>query len=339
MPKVLLICLIAFLFLGISSLSIYSWYHPRLLSPGFQRDLRQRNLTKFQFNELSGRQFQGSPINLEKVLQDAPDYTSFLFSFKNDDGNRITGQFNAPKNPLSQKPLVLLVRGYVDKEIYTTGTGTKNAAAFFAQKGYYTISPDFLGFGGSDPDTDDILTNRFEKPATILSLLSSLKYPIGDLTLKDSPIGIWAHSNGGQITLSVLEITQKSIPATLWAPVSIGFPDSVTHFLSDYGSQAKYIEDDLSEFENRYVPDDYSIAAYFDRIHAPIQLHQGGRDDAVPQKWSDSLAQTLLNLGLDLDYYVYPRSDHNMRPDWNTAIARDLVFFAKHLNRPLSSTE
>jgi len=346
MPKVLFsVLLILLIVASIGAYSAYSWYHPNLIKPFINQSVRQRNLTKYTFKNLSQNKFVGSQIKFENLIKDFPEYSSYQFSFTNDEGKKVTGLANIPKNPRPQNPVVLTIRGFVDKEIYTTGMGTKNAAGYFARNGFYTFGPDFLGYGDSDLDSPDILEARFEKPATVLSLMASLENHVVlnpdnklPLAIKDSPRFIWAHSNGGQISLSVLEITQKKIPTTLWAPVSVGFPYSVNYFLGDYPDNGSYIVRDLKDFETRYKYDDYSIDKYFEQIAAPIQLHQGSRDNAVPQKWSDNLAETLLGLNLDLDYFVYPKSDHDMRPDWDTAIKRDLVFFEKHLSRSLSSS-
>ena len=35
----------------------------------------------------------------------------------------------------------------------------------------------------------------------------------------------------------------------------------------------------------------------------------------------------LENLEKDVKYYVYPNADHNLRPNWDTVVSRDLEFF------------
>lgn len=301
---------------------LLNWFYFPLLSPKSNLKIKQRNLSKYTFENIASHTFSGSLIKLERLLNSYPEYNSYLFSFINDDGKRVTGQANIPSRSLNPKPVIIvLIRGYVDKEIYTTGTGTKNVAAVFAKNGYITFAPDFVGYGESDPESPDILESRFEKPATVLSLLAALKN-----YRPDFKIGIWAHSNGGQIALSVLEISRLPIPTTLWAPVSLGFPDSILNYINDLPDKGEYIKNDLADFKTRFKPEEFSIASYFDRINAPIQLHQGGKDDAVPKDWSDNLANNL-----SLKYYYYPLSDHNLHPDWNIAISRDLAFFKHYL--------
>ena len=80
-----------------------------------------------------------------------------------------------------------------------------------------------------------------------------------------------------------------------------------------------------------YDSDKFSIDEYFDHIRAPIQLHQGTADDAVPVEWSNLLSKRLLDLNIDLDYFTYSGSDHNLSPAWDTVVSRDIEFFKKNL--------
>lgn len=75
----------------------------------------------------------------------------------------------------------------------------------------------------------------------------------------------------------------------------------------------------------------YSVQNYLDRIKAPLELHQGTADDAVPVVWSDSLYKKLKEDKVDIKYFTYPGSDHNLMPAWNTVVARNIAFFNNHL--------
>ncbi len=311
-------------------------FHPSVSSPKSGDRIRQRNLSKYKFEVLAQKKFAGSKIENSKLLSENKKYSSHVFRFTNDEGKKISGLLDLPKGKSHLPwPVVVLIRGYVDREIYSTGVGTKNAAAFFANHGFVAISPDFLGYGDSDAEPSDILESRFEKPFTALSLLASIQnFPQIDtgansIILDPSRIYIWSHSNGGQIALSVLEITGENIPTSLWAPVSIGFPESILNFIDELPDKGEYIKNDLKDFASRYDFSPYSIANFWDKIHASIQLHQGGADTSVPKDWSDKLANKL-GLKYNASYFYYPKSDHNMRPDWQTAIERDLKFFQNH---------
>ena len=286
-------------------------------------------LLKYTFTNLKQTPPQASQLSLDSLLSQTPTYHTWIFSYTTE-GKKMTGQLNVPvlATPSAGFPTIVLLRGYVDPAVYTTGMGTKNAAAVFAQNGYATLAPDFLGFGGSDPPAINTLAARLEKPKHVLDLLVSLS----TLSFLDSDhLGIWAHSNGGQIALSVLEISGKTIPTTLWAPVSKSFPYSVLYYTDESADQGKDLRQVLADFEANYDVYDFSIDRYFEWLKAPVQIHQGTNDDAVPVEWSQALAKSLEKTNQNITLYIYPGADHNLQPAWNAVIARDLSFFHNHL--------
>lgn len=325
---------LAFL-LAFASVAFYfkdSWWPLKneIVSPASNRvHVKDTSLEKYDFENLKKQEFKGSKIVLEKVLKKEENYTSYLFSFRAW-GKKVTGQANIPAKA-GQMPVIVMVRGYHDTEGYFTGAGTWKAAGVLADNGYITLAPDFLGFGGSDQPSSDILEARFEKPVTILELLASVK------TLSQAnpeKLGLWAHSNGGQISLSVLEISGKPYPVTFWAPVTIGFPRSITEYMGDestYEEPQKLIKRRLEAFLTDYDPKKYSIDNYFTDIQSKMQLHQGLADDSVPVSWSDSFVEKMKSLGKEITYYKYPRTDHNLKQEWDLVVQRDLGFFAKNL--------
>ncbi|OGV96823.1 hypothetical protein A2W24_03225 [Microgenomates group bacterium RBG_16_45_19] len=277
---------------------------------------------------------QASQIVLEAVLYQDPSFTAYRFAYQTE-AKKMTGQLNLPTaaTPAAGFPVVLMLRGYVDPAIYQTGIGTQTGAAFFAKNGLATIAPDFLGYGGSDDPDSNVIGERLQKPRHLLDLIASLaSLPVLDPT----QMVIWAHSNGGQIALSLLEITQKPIPTTLWAPISKPFPYSILYYTDEADDQGKALRAALAEFEQAYDVYDFSIDRYYDQIQAPLLIHQGTADDAVPLAWSQALADTLKSLDLDVTLYPYPGNDHNLRPSWETVIARDLDFFNHPLHRVLT---
>lgn len=245
------------------------------------------------------------------------------------EGKRISGEINRPSGS-EPVGIVVMARGYVDKEIYTTGIGTHNAAVYFAKNGYVTYAPDFSGYGESDPEDSNAMGARLVKPVEILDLIASIG--------RDKPIYLWGHSNGGQIMLSVAEIMGRRAlepesrgsgvkGVTLWAPVSKPFPYSILYYSDDASDSGKWLRGQIAEFEKDYDVFDYSIDKYLDWIKIPMQIHQGSSDEAVPKIWSDELAQSLRDKDKSLIYYVYPGADHNMKPNWDRVVVRDVEWF------------
>jgi len=314
-------------------------------------------LEKFTFDNLSKRDYSGSaieirePLNADTAQEDG--YNSSVFFFNSDD-KKVSGQINIPIPPTSNSepeatdsaqmaetpapvwtmpangkfPVIVMIRGFVDRDMYQTGIGTNRAAGVLAQNGYITLSPDFLGYGQSDMPENDVWWERFNNPVQVLNLLASIK----NLPQADSDkIGIWAHSNGGQIALSALEISQKDYPTTLWAPVTKPFPFAILFFTDEFEDEGKALRSEVARLEKDYDVRKYSITDYLDRIIAPLQIHQGTADEAVPFKWSNEFVAKLKNLKKDYKYYTYPNADHNMAGSWNKVVERDLAFFEKYL--------
>jgi dipeptidyl aminopeptidase/acylaminoacyl peptidase len=286
-------------------------------------------LDRFSFESLRSREYENSLIVLERVLKQGGRYTSYLFSYQSD-RRKVTGMANIPlpQEGRDQMPVVVMLRGFVEDEIYSTGLGTRNAANVFAENGFVTLAPDFLGYGESDAPEDDVWWERLNKPVQVMNLLASLD----SLPQVDTErVALWGHSNGGQIALSVLEISGKNYPTSLWAPVSKPFPYSVLYYTDEFDDGGLRLRYALAEFERLYEVGNYSIVKYFDLINASILLHQGTEDDEVPLKWSNELVASLKELGKEVEYFVYPGAGHNMEGNWETVVGRDVGFFRQRM--------
>ncbi len=300
-----------------------------------------RPLEKYSFENLISKSVSAGTIMLDRTLKDEEKYKSELFFLEFDptleqkQTKRVSGVINTPKAD-GKYPLVVMLRGYVDQTIYSSGVGTQKAGEFFVQNGFISIAPDFLGYAESDREADNIFESRFQTYTTALTLLQSLDQISN---WDEQNIFIWGHSNGGQMALTILEITGQEIPTTLWAPVSKPFPYSILYYTDESEDRGKLIRRELAKFEEDYEVEKYSLTNYLDRIKAPLQIHQGTADDAVPKDWTDTLVKNLKKLEKDAAYFIYPGADHNLRPaspnrgepSWDTVVARDLAFFKKHL--------
>lgn len=310
-----------------------------IISPLSRRALEigPKPLEKYTFENLKNQQFSPSEITFGKVLKDEKDYTSGLFYFNMVD-KRVSGLANIPKKK-GIYPIIVMFRGYVDQKIYTTGEGTRRAGEFFAANGFITLAPDFLGYGESASPSANSIEERFQTYTTALTLLSSLGNlnkaldEVNPVIKADlGKVGIWGHSNGGQIALSVLEISGKYYPTVLWAPVSKPFPYSILYYTDEYDDHGKLLRRAVADFEKDYDAEKYSPTNFFDWIQAPIQLHQGGDDEAVPKKWSDELVKTLENLKKDVTYFTYPGENHNFsRGSWPIVVSRSTSFYKSKL--------
>ena len=294
--------------------------------------VRPTPLAKYTIENLSRAEFSSASIEIGKVLKDDPEFTSYEFTMKfspdfSENLKTTSGIINIPKGT-GTFPVIAMFRGYVDPKDYFIGNGTQHAAEVFAQNGFITIAPDFLGYGNSNKESQDIFEARFQTYTTAISLLSSVH---GLKQWDGTNLFIWAHSNGGQIALTTLEATGAVYPTVLWAPVSKPFPYSILYYTDDADDGGKFLRDKLAGFENDYDTDLYSLTKYLGNIKAPLQLNQGTADEAVPVIWSDNLAKNLKAATVSAEYIKYPGADHNLTPGWSQAVANALTFFKKHI--------
>ncbi|MFC1790524.1 alpha/beta hydrolase family protein [Patescibacteria group bacterium] len=312
----------------------------KFLSPLPETDLKvapeEELITAYSFPNLKKRRFRSGPIKIGEVIKEEKEFTAYFFTFKSE-GKDVSGQLNVPHEG-KDLPVLVLLRGYVDKEIYFTGLGTRKVAAYFAKNGFITLSPDFLGFGRSDQESKDILLNRFRRPVTVLSLLASLENL--NLALRDrelltraaaEKVFLWGHSNGGQIALSVLEISGQEIPTVLWAPVSKPFPDSVLEYASEMDDLGRIVIEAIDSFSKKRDSADYSITNFFGWIQAPLQVHQGTADNYISLTDTEGLVRSLQNLNKEASLWTYEGDDHNLKISWDQVVERDLEFFRKNM--------
>jgi dipeptidyl aminopeptidase/acylaminoacyl peptidase len=303
---------------------------------GVETEVKEKPFDKYSFDELKKRQGIPSQIILGDVLEKNAAYTSYLFYFMTD-GKKVSGMLNVPTKP-GTYPIIEMNRGFQEAAGYQTGNGTRRASQSFVQNGYITIAPDFLGYAKSDKVPLEGFGSRFTSYTTVLDLLASLSTL--NMTFQEhavpvqadlSKIGMWGHSNGGHITLSILSITGKAYPTVLWNPVSTKFPDSVLKFASEEADGGVGMRGMVADFKKNYDIQRYSPPNYYPWIQAPIQLHQGMADTAVPPEWSNTLNDYLKSLGKDITYYKYPGDDHNFSNNWGTVVQRNIEFYNEHL--------
>lgn len=295
-------------------------------------------LLKYRIAQLQERSSAAGHIAIASKKEDtealALPYRSRLFTFTSD-GRRISGRLTLPAEP-GTYPLIIMVRGYVPREIYYTGIGSERSANYLASHGYVTLAPDFLGYGESDPGPADGLEDRFATYTTLLDLLSTTDSLQGALdeagfestTVDLSRTGLWAHSNGGQIAFTVLAATKLPIPTVLWAPVSKPFPYSILYYSDEAEDEGYGLRRLIADFEDTYRAKDYSFSNYLENIKAPIRIHQGTADESIPVAWTELITQKLTDAGVNVQTTYYADENHNFNlGKWEEAIAATDVFY------------
>lgn len=291
---------------------------------------KPRPLDKYTIENLAKRDYSPSEIHFEKILKKNPNSTVWLFFYESD-GKRISGAATLPTGVATTSALttpqkvILMVHGFVEEKTYYSGFGTDHVASELAKNGYVTLAPDLLGLGQSDKGPADSFEDRFLTYTTVLNLLSSVEN-----TCNGCKVGLWGHSNGGQIVFSVLTISQRPYVTGVWNPVTRFFPFNVLFYIDYFEDKGRWLRRTLATFEETYDVDLYSFTNYLSRIKAPILVQQGEADEQVPKRWSDEIVGNLKKEATEsaVTYKMYPGADHNMIPSWDRAVG-DLVNFYK----------
>ncbi len=325
------IAIILVIIVVVGVLIIWEGRNEFTLTPLSSAPAKTKPLEAYSIERLASRTYEPQPIVFGEPVATASSYAVLPFSFMSD-GKKVGGLAHVPMTPLSRKlPVVIQLRGYVDKRIYSPGVGTKHSAEVFAANGFVSLAPDFLGYGPSDTVSDNVFEDRFQTYTTALNLLAS----VSTISFVDqSRVFLWGHSNGGHIALTVLAVlgaNGSTLPTSLWAPVTKPFPYSILYYTDEAADYGKSLRKELAAFEKDYDADQFTFYNYLDRISAPLQLHQGIDDEAVPVRWSDEFASRMQSVGHPVKYYRYPGNDHNLSSSWNTVINRDLEFFRSFL--------
>lgn len=299
---------------------------------------KEKPLDTYSYENLKKRVYAGSSLEFGDELERTDAFTSRMFSFTSE-GKKVSGLAHFPAKP-GTYPVIVQFRGFVPPEIFHSGVGTDHSAEVYAANGFISLAPDFLGYGESASPSGDVMEERFETYTTVLNLLASVPNinqslqhsGVVGITADTQKIGFWAHSNGGQIALTILEVTGGTYPTVLWAPVSKPFPYSILYYTDDIEDHGKALRLVVADFEKEYDSEKYSLTNFLDWINAPIELHQAAEDEAVPLRWSDELYKNLKDRKKDITYYTYPGDDHNFsKGSWGTVVARNIAFYRKHL--------
>lgn len=309
---------------------------PSYISPlgSLSEETPDTTLQKYAFPELGKQTFSPAPFALGREVQNTEELTSYIAYIDTPDG-KVSGMLNLPKTQTENRPFIMLLRGFVDRSIYETGIGSQRIGEELAKEGYVTFSPDFLGYAESSPPSMNPMEERFQGYTTALTVLASvgsLNEMLADLpepvSIDTKKVGIWGHSNGGHIALSLLAITGKPMPTVLWAPVSKPFPYSILYYTDEYDDGGKALRKLIADFEQWYDVTQYSTNTFYDKITAPIQIHQGLQDEPVPAAWSQALHDELTDKDKTVELFMHQNSDHNLAPDgWQDAAAQTIAFF------------
>ncbi|HBI33805.1 MAG TPA: peptidase S9 [Candidatus Moranbacteria bacterium] len=290
-------------------------------------------LTKDSIPVMSEKEFQGSDLQLVKVLNKNDFYTRYSITYKSEDF-KISGILNVPvgKGPF---PVLFLNHGFIDPKFYTNGQGLKREQDFFARNGYVVLHSDYRNHALSDFDPENDVRPRSGYVEDILNAISAVKK--SEFTFFDKEnIGMLGHSMGGGITLNVM-VTKPDIAKAyvLLAPINADYKVNFDKWVIPDEDFSGIAEEFYAQYgtieENPQFWKSISAINYLDKIKSPVMLHQGAKDEDVPVQWSRQLFQDLKNAGKEITYYEYPEGPHTFINEQSLVMQRTLEFFDKTL--------
>ena len=287
-------------------------------------------LHPFAIESMRAREYPGSDITIEEILEPGSNYQRYIVSYQSD-GLKIYALMTVPDGdkPATGWPVIVFNHGYLPPEQYST---TERYVAYqdaLAQAGYISLKSDYRGHGNSEGTPSGHFAPGYT--IDILNAVGSLKkYPDAD----SDRIGMWGHSLGGEITLRALVISQDITAGVIWAGTvappadQLGMWGGGLHAVG--GAPRELTEQYGTPAENPEFWASLSATSYLGNLSGPVQLHHGEADQEVPLGWSQALYDAINQGGRAVEVYTYPGNDHNISQGFDLAMQRTIEFFDKH---------
>ncbi len=286
-----------------------------------------------------GREYPGSPIEIEQELTAAVGYRRYYASYLSD-GLKIYGLLTVPRGekPEDGWPAIVFNHGYIPPQVYQT---TERYVAYvdrLARAGYIVFRIDYRGHDRSE----GLARGAYGYPDYTIDVLNAVgalkQFPDAD----PGRIGMWGHSMGGYLTLRSMVISPDVRAGVVWG----GVVGSYKEIIYDWrrGSQplsgtpvfrSGWRQDWVVRYgtpeENLEFWDSVSATTYLADLSGPLQLHHGGADKDVPAAFSESLAKRIEAIGGEAELFVYPGDDHDITRYFSAAMNETVAFFDRYL--------
>jgi dipeptidyl aminopeptidase/acylaminoacyl peptidase len=304
------------------------YYNSSTSSPGFTR---KKDLHPMSIQALRERVYPGGDFTIEETLANGTNYRQYIASYLSE-GLKIYGLLTVPlaKKPEKGWPAIVFVHGHIPPNVYSTTGSYPTYQARLARAGFITFKPDLRGHGNSEGKAG----SAHFSPDYVIDTMNAIAYLKDYKDTDPNRIGYWGHSNGGEIGLRVLVISQDIKAASLWAGVVGSYEDMFETYNEKISFLRRASSTDLvrehglpsenPEFWNQLDP--YS---YLNDISAAVQLQHATGDKSVPIELSLELKAALEKESIPVEYIEYQGDDHNIGNNSSRAWQKTIEFFKK----------
>ncbi len=262
----------------------------------------------YSIEALANRTYgEGEELTVEYLWERQEDFARYYITYTSD-GLTIHGFVDVPEGD-GPFPVVIALHGYIPASEYETLDYSTRYADSISRKGYIVLHPNMRNFPPSD-NLGRIRDSLAGYTVDVLNLLALVRQSAGQEGIFENAdmehLGIWGHSLGGGIALRVATLVDKIDAVVLYAAVSQRYNDSAIG---------------LPIYDLR-------------TIDAPFSIHHGMEDDTISPAWSETLCETLEELGKEYECYFYDGQPHTfLRSGSSDAlfIQRTITFFDTYL--------
>jgi len=292
-----------------------------------------------EINVMRAREYPGSDILIETVLDPGVNYNRYLVSYLSE-GLKIYALMTIPsgEKPPTGWPVVIFNHGFIPPDVYVTTERYIAYVDLIARSGYIVFRSDYRGHGNSEGEAG----GAYSRPDYTVDVLNAVASMKKHLDADPNRIGMWGHSMGGYITLRSMVTTTDIKVGVIWAGVVASYPDLLTKWRRGTGSavpptprpgswRMSLVDIYGSPEENPEFWNSISANSYLADISGPIQLHHGTADADVPLEFSEWLFFQMLDAEQYVELYKYEGDNHNISNYFSTAMQRTIEFFDRYL--------
>jgi dipeptidyl aminopeptidase/acylaminoacyl peptidase len=278
------------------------------------------------------KRYDGRGLRVGRVLATTDRYVRHFVSYRSGD-LRISGILNVPRGT-GPFPVLVLLHGYIDPDVYVTGQGLMREQDYLARRGYAVLHTDYRNHASSDDDPAAERRLRLGYTEDTVNAVLAIRES-GHARLDGDRVGLLGRSMGGGVTYNTL-VAQPGLvrAAVVFAPVSSRAEDNFDRWIRDERPDlaADIVARHGSPEDNPRFWREVSPRTYFDRVTEPVLIHHGTSDDSCPVRWTRETYRALRDEGKDARLFVYDGEEHAFGPQWPLSMRRTVRFLDRHLD-------